>query len=147
MCNFDIIAALIDDLPSEVDGIIVPPSDGIIKPPDSVEVDEIIAPGNGREDADFVTRCPLERRRNGRRRSRDEIDSQLIRSECDEEPRRVLSVMDMEIHNGDDPYDAVVQPCCLFPCRSGYLQKICEDLFRAVDYEPEKVEGILNEGE
>lgn len=149
MCNFDIIASLIERLPSEVDGIIVPPSSNAMEtaPSDSVEVDEIIASRNGREDADFFTRQPLPRqtRRNGRRRSGDEIDSQLIRSEGEEEPRGVLSPMDTEMRG--DPDDAMVQPCCLFPRRSCYLQKICEELFRAVDYEPEKVEGILNEGE
>ena len=154
MCNFGIITSLIEDLPSEVDGIIVPASSNALEtaPPNSVEVDEIIAPGNGREDADFVTKHPLAARptrRNGRRHSRDEIDSQLIRSECEEEePRHVLSLVDMGIHrHNGDPDDAVVQSCCLFPRRSCYLQKICVEFFRAVDYEPEKVEGILNEGE
>lgn len=159
MFNFDIAASRDEPRPrSGADGIIQPRLCNAVEdvPVDSVdgviEKDEVIGPGAVENNYIITGQLRLQKPRNERNErvhSRDEIDSELIRvQEDEEEPSYSFSPSEMEEMDeaslGSD--DDVVQPCCFIP-RSSYLRKKCEELFFAVDYKPETVERILGQGE
>lgn len=163
MFNFDITASCDEPRPrSRADGIIQPRRCNAVEdvPVDSVdgviEQDEVVGPGAVKNNYIITGQLVgLQKPRNERNEgghSRDEIDSELIRvqedEEDEEEPSYAFSPSKMEEMEeaslGSD--DDVVQPCCFIP-RSSYLRKKCEELFFAVDYKPETVERILERGE